>query len=50
LQVSQIAKFLPILQIIHRQDVVDAARIQAFDDVAADKPSGACDNDFHNFS
>ena len=27
-----------------------AALVQALDDVAADKTSGACDDDFHNFS
>ena len=47
LQISQIAKFVTIAQVVHGDDVADAPRIQPLDDVAANEASSACDNDFH---
>ena len=46
-QVCQVAKLVAITQIIDRNDVGDATLVQTFDDIAANKTSGAGDNDFH---
>ena len=45
--VGQIFEFLAVAQVIHRHDVADAARVQSFDDVAADKAGGTGYDDGH---
>ena len=49
-QVGQVAKFVAVAQIVHRNDVGDAAQVQALDDVAADEAGRASDNDAHGCS
>ena len=45
--VGQIFEFLAVAQVIHRHNVADAARVQSFDDVAADKAGGTGYDDGH---
>ena len=44
-QIRQIAKLVALRQIVNGDDVIDAARIEPLDEVAADKTGGAGDND-----
>ena len=48
LQVSQVFELVAHCQIINCNDVVDTPRIQALYEVAADKASSACYNNFHS--
>ena len=44
-QRGQVAEFVALRQVIHRDDVVNASGVQALDNVAADKTGGTRDND-----
>ena len=46
-QIGQVAEFVAIGQVIHRDDVLDAAGIQTLDDVAANEAGRAGDHDAH---
>ena len=45
LQIDQVAKLVALRQIIDRDDVGDAARIEPLDDIAANKAGSPGDND-----
>ena len=45
LQVGQVAELVALRQVVDGDDVVDAARVQALDDVAADETGSAGDHD-----
>jgi hypothetical protein len=45
LQVGQVAELVALGQVVDRDDVVDAAGVEALDDVAADEAGGAGDDD-----
>ncbi len=47
LQVGQVLELVAFSQVIDGNDVVDAAGVQALDDVAADKTCSAGHNYFH---
>jgi len=47
LQVRQVSKFVAVGQVVNSNDVVDTARVQPFDKVAADKSGCTRDDDFH---
>jgi hypothetical protein len=45
LQVGQVAELVALRQVVDGDDVVDAAGVEALDDVAADEAGGAGDDD-----
>ena len=47
LQIGQVDKLVAMREVIDRDDVVNAACVQAFDDVAANKSCSSGDDDLH---
>src|SRR3990167_4920183 len=46
-QVSQVTEFVAVGQVINGNDVVNAAGVETFDQIAADKAGGTGNYDFH---
>ena len=45
--IDEVAKLVSALQVVDGDDVVDAALVEAFDDIGADKAAGAGDDGIH---